>query len=78
MNSQTQKNFLSPPRASPKRAHPEPVQITKVKSRLFTLHQPFTTYHYDIKKEKNRGEQCEQLNAKKLFFDVFHSKNRFA
>ncbi|POV55757.1 attP region and P4int integrase [Enterobacter cloacae complex sp. ECNIH9] len=27
--------------------------MTIVKSRLFTLHQPFTTYHYDIKMEKN-------------------------
>ncbi|OKU27284.1 attP region and P4int integrase [Escherichia coli] len=26
--------------------------MTKVKSRLFTPHQPFTTYHYDIKKKK--------------------------
>ncbi|EFN8110790.1 attP region and P4int integrase [Escherichia coli] len=24
-----------------------------MKSRLFTLHQPFTTYHYDIKEKNN-------------------------
>jgi hypothetical protein len=41
VNSQTQKNFLSP-RSSPDRAHPERAKITMVKSRLFTLHQLIT------------------------------------
>ncbi|RTO23571.1 hypothetical protein DJ481_16865 [Enterobacter hormaechei] len=42
VNSKTQKNFLSP-RVSPGRAYPERTKITKVKSRLFTLHQLITT-----------------------------------
>ncbi|HFS0293779.1 TPA: hypothetical protein ACHYVN_003366, partial [Enterobacter hormaechei] len=42
VNSKTGKNFLSP-RVSPERAPPERVKRTKVKSRLFTLHQLITT-----------------------------------
>ncbi|AIJ07390.1 Hypothetical protein ETEE_0923 [Edwardsiella anguillarum ET080813] len=42
VNSKTEKNFLSP-HASPKRTDPERAKITKVKSRLFTLHQLITT-----------------------------------
>ncbi|AFJ46047.1 hypothetical protein EBL_c09320 [Shimwellia blattae DSM 4481 = NBRC 105725] len=42
MNSKTEKNFLSP-HASPERTDPERAKITKVKSRLFTLHQLITT-----------------------------------
>ncbi|HGG9064314.1 MULTISPECIES: hypothetical protein [Enterobacter cloacae complex] len=42
VNSKTEKNFLSP-RAPPDRAHPERAKRTKVKSRLFTLHQLITT-----------------------------------
>ncbi|EAW1758136.1 attP region and P4int integrase [Salmonella enterica subsp. enterica serovar Typhimurium] len=31
-----------------------------MKSRLFTLHQPFTTYHYDI---KNKNEKVNSVNS---------------
>ncbi len=45
--------------------------LVKVNSTLFTIHQPFTTYHNENKRKKNSSEQCEQFFLKKLFsFDA--------
>lgn len=69
VNSKTWKNFLSP-LTSPERTVPERAQITKVKSRLFTLHQPFTTYRYDIKKKNEKVNSVNSYMEKKNFTDV--------
>jgi hypothetical protein len=39
---------------------------SRVNNPLFTLHRMFTLYHYE-NINKTKGEQCEQLNPKKLF-----------
>ncbi|MBA7728439.1 hypothetical protein HV169_04945 [Citrobacter freundii] len=69
MNSKIEKNFLSP-HASPERTDPERAKITKVKSRLFTLHQPSTTYRHDIKKKNEKVNSVNSYMEKKNFTDV--------
>ena len=64
------KKTFYPPTTSPDRAHPEREKITKVKSRLFTLHQPFTTYRYDIKKKNEKVNSVNSYMEKKNFTDV--------
>ncbi|HHR4743067.1 TPA: hypothetical protein ACS546_001847, partial [Salmonella enterica] len=58
------------PCASPDRAHLGRAKITKVKSRLFTLHQLITTYHHDIKKKSEEVNSVNSYMEKKNFTDV--------
>ncbi|EBV2276265.1 attP region and P4int integrase [Salmonella enterica subsp. enterica serovar Newport] len=45
--------------------------MTKVKSRLFTIHQPFTTYRHDIKEKNSKVNSVNSVNSlygKKEFY----------